>query len=63
MVIRKGHVGMSFYIIYSGQVSFSLQDDEQKCDKPSEHYNLYPGDGFGVSTKKFEQKGILEIFL
>ncbi len=53
MIIRKGHIGNKFYIIYSGTVAFTLSEDEGNvCSKPTEYYNLGPGDAFGVRSSR-----------
>lgn len=49
VIIRKGHVGRRFYIIYSGIVRYTLSvDDCEVFSKPTEYHQLGKGDAFGV---------------
>ena len=51
VIIRKGHFGTRFYIIYSGTVAFTLsEDDGEVFSKTREYYNLGKGDAFGVCS-------------
>ena len=49
VVIRKGHIGMSFYLIYSGTVAIVIQGDEDKAfSNDSAPANIMKrGDSFG----------------
>lgn len=54
VIIRKGHVGRRFYIIYSGTVAFTLSEDDcEVFSKPTQYYHLGKGDAFGVRTSGF----------
>lgn len=51
VIIRKGHVGRRFYIIYSGTVAFTLSEDDCAVfSKPTQCYHLGKGDAFGVRS-------------
>lgn len=51
VIIRKGHVGRRFYIIYSGTVAYTLSEDDcEVFSRPTQYYHLGKGDAFGVRT-------------
>lgn len=49
VIIRKGHVGRRFYVIYSGSVAFTFnEDDAEVFSKQPGYYTMGKGDAFGV---------------
>ncbi|XP_046846831.1 cyclic nucleotide-binding domain-containing protein 2-like [Xenia sp. Carnegie-2017] len=48
VIIRKGHVGRRFYVIYSGSVAFTFnEDDAEVFSKQPGYYTMGKGDAFG----------------
>lgn len=51
-MLRKGHIGVSFYFIFSGSVFVNVEELLTKTGHVMWHtaITLYRGDSFGVST-------------